>query len=102
MTRKVDWSKAADLLPEELDRLLAEDHDEVDDNPPATDEQLAAARPGTRRPGQRGPGRKPAKVLVTIRLEPAVMEAWQASGPDWRMRMQHALAREAPGAKRRA
>lgn len=96
MKRKPDWSKAASLPPEELDRLLAEDHDEVDDNPPATDAQLALARPGMRRPGQRGPGRKAAKVMVALRLDPEIAAAWRASGPGWQTRVNDLLAREAP------
>lgn len=101
MTRKVDWSQAASLPSDELDRLLEADHDEIDDNPPATDAQLAAAQPGRRRPGQRGPGRRPAKVLLTMRIDPATLEAWRASGPDWRVRMQHTLTRAAPGGRKR-
>lgn len=102
MTRSIDWTKAADLPPEELDRLLEADHDEVDDNPPATAEQLAAATRGTRRPGQRGPGRKPAKVMMALRVDPATLDAWRGSGPGWQTRVHELLIREAPKAKRRA
>jgi uncharacterized protein (DUF4415 family) len=102
MMRKPDWTEAASLPPEELDRLLADDLDEVDDNPPATAAQIAAARPGKRRPGERGPGRKPAKVMVALRLDPDTAEAWRASGPGWQTRVNELLAREAPKAKRRA
>lgn len=102
MTRKADWSKAAELPPDELARALEEDHDEVDDNPEPTDEELAAARPGTRRPGQRGPGKRPAKVMVALRLEPETAAAWRESGPGWQTRVSELLTREAPKAKRRA
>lgn len=100
MTNKVDWTKTAKLPPEELDRLLDEDSDEVDDNPPATDEQLAAAVPEKRRPGQRGPGKRPAKVLLTVRVEPEprnTLAALRAAGPGWQGRVQTILRDAATG-----
>ncbi len=102
MTRKIDWSQAASLPPDELNRLLEDDHDEVDDNPPATAEQLATARPGTLRPGQRGPGKRPAKVPLTVRVEPAALAAWKASGAGWQSRINDLVVREAPKTKRSA
>ena len=101
MTKAPDWASAAALPPEELDRLLEEDRDEVDDNPPATVEQLAAARPGTRRPGQRGPGRRPAKTVLALRVDPAAVAAWKASGKGWQTRINDLLVREAPRSDRR-
>lgn len=98
--RSVDWTKAGNLPADELDRVLAEDHDEVDDNPSATAEQLASAVPGKRRPGQRGPGKRPPKVQVTLRVEPAALEAWKASGEGWMGRAADVLAREAPKPER--
>lgn len=91
MTRKVDWSKAADLPPDELARALEEDHDEIDDNPEMTDEELAALTPGKRRPGQRGPGKRPAKVPLNVRVEPETLAALRASGPGWQSRVQQVL-----------
>lgn len=102
MPNGTDWTKVASLPPEELARLLDEDHDEIDDNPEATDEQLAAAVPGKRRPGQRGPGRKPRKALLTLRVDAMTLAAWEASGEGWRARMNDLLGRQAPKAKRRA
>ena len=49
-----------------------------------------------RRPGQRGPGRRPAKVLLTMRIEPAILEAWKATGEGWQTRIHDLLKREAP------
>lgn len=57
MTRTIDWADAVSLPPEELDRLLEEDRDEIDDGAEPTDEELAAMRPGTRRPGKSSPRR---------------------------------------------
>lgn len=102
MTRNVDWAKAATLPPADLARALDDDHDDVDDNPEATEEQLAAALPGTRRPGRRGPGRRPAKVLMTVRVDPAALEAWKASGPGWQARINDLVVQAAPKGKRRA
>ena len=53
-----------------------------------------------RRPGQRGLGKRPAKLLVSLRLDPETLDAWQASGDGWRSRIGELLKREAP--KRRA
>ena len=100
MTSSPDWKRAAELRPDELDRLLEEDHDNVDDNPPATPEQLAAALPGKRRPGQRGPGKRPAKVLLTVRVDPSILEAWRSTGPGWQARVNELLTREAPETER--
>lgn len=90
-----------------------------DDNPALGDAELAAMRPAgevlppdvyaaltaaepTRRPGQRGPGRRPAKVAVTLRLDPAAIAAWRGSGDGWQSRINDLVVREAPTAKRRA
>jgi uncharacterized protein (DUF4415 family) len=67
------------------------------DAPEWTDEDFAQARPAvemlpaevytdltTRR--RRGPGRRPAKVPVTIKLEPDVLSRLRASGPGWQVR----------------
>lgn len=55
-----------------------------------------------RAPGQRGPGKKAAKVQVTLRVDPAALDAWRASGEGWMARAADVLAREAPKAKRQA
>jgi hypothetical protein len=44
-----------------------------------------------RRPGQRGPGKKPAKVAVTLRIDPDVLEAYKAEGPGWQTRINDTL-----------
>lgn len=95
MTRKIDWAKAADLQPEELDRMLAGDADEVDEGAEASDGEIEQVRPGRRRPGQRGPGKTPAKVLMTLRVEPDILEAWRATGTGWQGRVNEVLKREA-------
>jgi uncharacterized protein (DUF4415 family) len=46
-----------------------------------------------RKPGQRGPAKRPAKQLVTLRIPPAVVEAYRATGPGWQTRMTRVLER---------
>ena len=46
-----------------------------------------------RKPGQRGPAKRPAKQLVTLRISPAVVEAYRATGPGWQTRMTRVLER---------
>jgi uncharacterized protein (DUF4415 family) len=75
-----------------------------DENPEWTEEDFAEAKPAAevlppalydalvkRRPGQRGPGKKPAKVAVTLSLDPDVIDAFKAKGPGWQTRINHAL-----------
>jgi uncharacterized protein (DUF4415 family) len=79
-------------------------------NPELTDEQLAAMRPARevlppalydaltrRKPGQRGPGKKPAKVSVTLRLDPEVVAAFKAGGAGWQARINDVLRKAVGG-----
>lgn len=80
------------------------DLDAVSDNPPWTDDELAAARPfaevfpelaaSARR--ARGPQRHPTKVRVTIRLDRGTVDAFKATGPGWQTRLDAALKKVAP------
>jgi uncharacterized protein (DUF4415 family) len=45
---------------------------------------------------RRGPGRKPAKVLVSVRLSPELIERLAADGPGWRGQID-ALLKKAVG-----
>jgi len=79
-----------------------EDWEEVSDNPELTDDQLAALRPVSEMPDhlrarlpKRGRGRpkaEKAKVNVTLRLDPGILEAYKVGGPGWQVRMGAALA----------
>jgi uncharacterized protein (DUF4415 family) len=86
-----------------------------DENPEWTEADFAAARPASdvlpsalydtltkRKPGQRGPGKRPAKVAVTLRLDPDVIEAFKAEGAGWQTRINDALRRAASGKRRQA
>jgi uncharacterized protein (DUF4415 family) len=44
----------------------------------------------------RGPGKKPAKALLSLRISPATLAKWKASGPGWQTRMAELLRRRAP------
>jgi uncharacterized protein (DUF4415 family) len=51
------------------------------------------AKGTVRRPGQRGLGKKPAKALLSLRIDPVVIERWKATGPGWQTRMAETLAK---------
>ena len=84
-----------------------QDWDAVD-SPELTDDELARMKPGKeilpssffegvcesrRRPGR--PKMDKSLVPVTLRLEPDVLDAFKASGTDWRVRMNEALRKAA-------
>jgi uncharacterized protein (DUF4415 family) len=48
-----------------------------------------------RRPGQRGPQKTPTKKLVTLRLDPDVLDHFRASGPGWQSRVNDTLRKAA-------
>ena len=77
-----------------------------DDGPEWTDDQIARAEFAIGgkviRPAQgtltRGPGRpklSDAKQVVTLRLEPSLIEAYKHEGEDWRARMADAIRKAA-------
>ena len=80
----------------EIQRQIAEDPDDFE----ATDEELAQARPfaevfpelaeSIRRSVGRPPLAKPRK-LVSLRLEPDVLEKFRATGPGWQRRINDVL-----------
>ena len=69
------------------------------DNPPLSDEFFRRARPATevapeivrRFRGQRGKQKAPTKKLVSLRLDPDVLEHFRATGPGWQARVNEAL-----------
>lgn len=77
-----------------------EDWDDVD-SPELTDAELAELRPASEMPTEmfealprRGRGRprsENAKVNVTLRLDPRLVDAYKATGPGWQTRMQEVL-----------
>lgn len=81
------------------------DWDEVSDNPPLTDEELSQMRPGPEglppdlaaafksRGGR--PRSETKRVPVSLRIDPAVLDAFKATGAGWQTRMNDALAEAA-------
>jgi len=59
------------------------------DNPPLTDEQLDQFKPARR--GRGRPAQDVTKVLVSIRFDAAVLDAFKATGEGWQTRMNDAL-----------
>ena len=84
------------------DAYTEADWDEVSDNPPLTDAELAAAHPGPvgmppamaeaflKRAGR--PKAEAKAVPVSLRVPPDVLAAYKAAGPGWQTRMNEALA----------
>ena len=89
----------------EIQRMIASDPDA----PEASEAEMAEARSFAeffpdlaasidREIARRGRGRPPVeapKVAVTIRIEPEVLQHFQAQGRDWRSRMTEALRKAA-------
>lgn len=76
------------------------DWDEVSDNPELTDAEIAELRPASEVPEvaallpKRGRGRPKvadAKVNLTMRIDPALLAGYRATGDGWQVRMQAAL-----------
>jgi len=77
------------------------DWDDVSDTPELSEAELAELHPARDIPeifallpkrGRGRPKRADAKVNLTLRVEPALIEAYKATGPGWQVRMQDALA----------
>ena len=93
--------------PKKPDHLSRQNREDTD-SPALTVEQLDGLRalkdthPGLaawsekRRRGQRGPQVEPVKVPVSLRLDPAVVEAYKAKGPGWQTLMNDTLSEHAP------
>lgn len=78
-----------------------DDWDEVSDNPEMTDAELAELQPASTvtevfrllpKRGRGRPKRVDAKVNLTMRIDPALLEAYRATGVGWQVRMHEALA----------
>ncbi|MGY2047932.1 BrnA antitoxin family protein [Methylobacterium sp. JK268] len=78
-----------------------EDWDEVSDSPEITEEQMRAARPlREARPGlyaalkaHQSRTATPPKVMISLRVDPDVLEKWRAKGPGWQTQL-HDLMRK--------
>ncbi len=63
----------------------------VEDLPAAERKMIYAAFPKTQRRG-RGPSKKPRKLLVSLRLDQEIVEAYRATGDGWQGRINADLA----------
>ena len=90
---KTDWERVKALPETAPIPYSAEDgaYDPNDAN--ATEVYLSSAI--TRRPGQRGRQQAATKQLVSLRLSPAVLEYFKATGPGWQTRIDEALKKVA-------
>jgi uncharacterized protein (DUF4415 family) len=92
MTKLTSKRPLTDAEEAEIQRMVASDPD----NPEATDDQIAQAKPfaeafpALAEAIKRGRGRPrldSAKEAVTLRLDPDVVERFKARGDDWRSQM---------------
>jgi uncharacterized protein (DUF4415 family) len=77
------------------------------DSPPLSDDILAAMKPARetfpdlaeesarRKRGQRGPQKKPRKVMISLRLESSIVDAYKAAGRGYQTRMAAVLEKHA-------
>jgi uncharacterized protein (DUF4415 family) len=96
MGSRKDFRPLTDEEEAEIQRQIAEDPDDED----ITDEQLAQARPFAEvfphfaesiRRARGRPKLDNAKKAVTLRVDPATLERFQAKGKNWRVKMSEAL-----------
>ncbi len=109
--REDKWAEArrralADIArtsPEEDARITAAAESDPD-NRPYTDEEWARANflphdqhleRVKRLRGQRGPQKAPPKKLVSLRLDPDIVEHFRETGPGWQARINRALRKAA-------
>ena len=84
----VDGHRIRVPTPEEDRRITAAALSDPD-NPPLTERELASMRPAKKR-GR--PSKAVPKVLLTVRLDPEIVEYFKATGPGWLTRINEALA----------
>ncbi len=99
MSRKFSSKRRlTDAEEAEIQKMIASDPD----NPEATDEQLAKAKPFAEafpelmesiRRARGRPRVEAPKEAVTLRLDPTTLDKFKATGKDWRARMVKVLER---------
>lgn len=100
--------ESADAMSAEEDAKLTAAALGDRDNPPINEEFAKGFRPAIevapdlvrRMRGQRGPQKAPTKRLVSLRLDPDVIEHFRATGPGWQARINDALRKSARLGKR--
>lgn len=110
------WAEARAKAVKSLEEISDEEDAELNraaladpDNPPLTEENWARMRPASevhpeivkRYRGQRGPQKsKPVKKLVSLRVDPDVLEHYRSLGPGWMGKMNDVLRKGARLKKR--
>ena len=95
--------KSAEEMTDEEDAKLTAAALRDPDNPPRGEKFWRKARPAIEVHPQlvaafragRGPQKAPTKQLVSLRLDPDVVEHFRATGPGWQVRINSALRRAA-------
>jgi uncharacterized protein (DUF4415 family) len=110
------WREARRKALRQLETMTDEEDAEIiagalrdPDNPPWPDEMIARARPAVEVAPEivaayrrtRGRQKAPTKNLVSLRLDPDVIEHFRKGGPGWQSRINEAL-RKAARLKRKA
>lgn len=81
--------KALAAMPEDEDQRINGGIQADADNPELGEEFFSTAK------RMRGPQKTPTKKLVSLRLDPEVIERFRAMGPGWQARMNDALRKAA-------
>lgn len=81
--------KALEAATPDEERQIDAGIDADPDNPELDDDFFSQAKRG------RGPQKTPTKRLVSLRLDPEVVERFRATGPGWQGRMNEALRKAA-------
>jgi uncharacterized protein (DUF4415 family) len=88
-------------------RHISQKNRDAVDSPPLSDDILAAMKPARetfpdlaeesarRKRGQRGPQKKPRKVMISLRLESSIVDAYKAAGRGYQTRMAAVLEKHA-------
>ena len=104
------WKEARRKALRQLETMTDEEDAEITaaalrdpDNPPWTDEMWARARPATEAMPEfiarwrkwRGQQKAPVKKLVSLRLDPDIIDHFRATGPGWQGRINDTLRKAA-------
>ena len=90
---QTDWKRVKAIRENEPIPYSPEDGPYDPNDAKAAKAYLSAAI--VRRPGQRGKQKHPTKQLVSLRLSPAVLEYFKATGPGWQTRIDDILKKAA-------
>jgi len=90
---QTDWKRVKAIKESDPIPYSPEDSPYDPNNAKAAKAYLSSAI--VRRPGQRGKQKSATKQLVSLRLLPAVLEYFKATGPGWQTRIDEVLKKAA-------